>query len=114
MRSELRRVIRAFALRTASVLVELASGDEAIGKAASAMAGSTGAGIVALRSTGCIVIGPVCRGARFFIPVKRAPAELVSMSGKCIAAHPSETLGEKPAAKGSITSSEYAVLSDAT
>lgn len=50
------------------------------------MAGSTGAGIVALRSNGCIVIGPVGRGARFFIAVKRTFAELVSRSWKSAAA----------------------------
>jgi hypothetical protein len=86
LRSELRRVIRAFASRTASVLVDFAFGGDAIGVAGSAMAGSTGAGIVALRSNGCIVIGPVGRGGRFFIPFKRAFAELVSRSWQSVAA----------------------------
>jgi hypothetical protein len=72
-------VIRAFASRTASVLVDFDFGGEAMGGVASAMPGSTGAGIVALRSTGCIVIGAVCRGARFFILVKRGDAESVSI-----------------------------------
>jgi hypothetical protein len=54
-RSELRRVMRAFAARTASFLVDLAFETDALGRAAvleSGIAGSTGTGIVELRSTG--------------------------------------------------------------
>jgi len=51
-RNELRRRIRAFAARTASFLVNFIFGDAALGPPASGMAGSTGAGIVELRSTG--------------------------------------------------------------
>jgi hypothetical protein len=106
-------MIRAFASRTASVLVDFAFGREAGGETASAMPGSTGAGIVALRSTGCIVIGPVCRGARFFIPVKRSYAELVSIPVS-VAALSCERLVKTPAMNGSITSGEYAVSTGAT
>lgn len=106
-------MIRAFASRTASVLVDFAFGGEAIGETASAMAGSTGAGIVALRSTGCIVIGPVGRGARFFIPVKRTHAQLVSVSRKRVGLL-RRAAEKSPAVKGSITPGEYAVSADAT
>jgi hypothetical protein len=68
--SEFRRVIRALASRTASPLVGLAFGDTTFRRLASSdpgMAGSTGTGIVELRSAGCIFIGPTGRDLRFSI-----------------------------------------------
>jgi hypothetical protein len=106
-------VIRAFAARTASVRVDSAFGRNAAGSTVSSVpgkGGSNGAGIVALRSIGCIVIGPVGRRARFFIPVKRSSAELVSMSRR----RNSDGALKTPEMKGSITSVEYAVPADAT
>jgi hypothetical protein len=69
-RSELRRVRRAFAARTASFLVNLAFETDALGRDAvleSGIAGSTGAGIVELRSTGWTLIGPGYRRLPFCI-----------------------------------------------
>jgi hypothetical protein len=64
LRSELRRVTSAFAARSASVL------DFVFGSAAGRrpgsfeidIAGSTGAGIVELRSAGCMLMGLAYRG----------------------------------------------------
>jgi Na+/citrate or Na+/malate symporter len=63
LRNELRRVILAFAARTTSILVGFIFGGAALGQLASepGMAGSNGAGIVELRSTGWMLIGPAYR-----------------------------------------------------
>jgi hypothetical protein len=84
LRSELRRVIRALAARTASVLVDFAFNSDALRRSASFEPGTgesngNGTGIVALRSTGCMLIGPVCRGLRFCMRAKRADAEFVRL-----------------------------------
>jgi len=83
LRSELRRVIRAFAARTAFALVDFAFGGDAPRPSASfepGKGGSNGAGIVALRSTGCMLIGPAYRGLRFCMWAKRVDARFVRFS----------------------------------
>ena len=112
IRSELRRVIRAFALRTASVLLEFASVDEAIGKAA-------------------IGHGRQHRRRHRRAAIDRLHRHWTSMSG-CAFFHSGQTHTMRNwflchgsasqrspfmatlAIKGSITSGEYAVSSDAT
>jgi len=78
LRSELRRVIFAFAARTSSVLVGF-FGADALGRSTPfepGIAGSKGAGIVELRSTGCMLIGPACRGLRRCIIDNALPPDL--------------------------------------
>jgi hypothetical protein len=64
LRNELRRVIFAFAARTASVLdfVFGSATGRRTGSFESDVAGSTGGGIVELRSAGCMLMGPAYRG----------------------------------------------------
>jgi hypothetical protein len=73
-------VIFAFARRTASVLVNFAFGNgffEASDPPGLGIAGSSGTGIVAPRSMGCMIIGPVRRGLLSCIRDKRVAAEMV-------------------------------------
>jgi hypothetical protein len=79
LRNELRRVIRAFAARTASFLVSFFFGGAARERSvslASGNAGNTGAGIVALCATGCILIGPAHRGLLLCIGDNALPPNL--------------------------------------
>jgi len=78
-RKELRRIIRAFAARTASFLVSFAFGGNALGQSASFepdIAGSDGAGIVELWSTGCMLMGPAHRGLLVCINDNALPPNL--------------------------------------
>jgi hypothetical protein len=77
MRSELRRMILAFATRTASALVGRSFGRGVFGSSPSTMlgiAGSNGVGLVEPRSTGCMLIGPVQFGLSLCITDNAVPS----------------------------------------
>ena len=78
-------MIRAFAARTASFLVSFAFGGTALAQSTSfepgiavepGIAGSNGAGIVEPWSTGCMLMGPTCRGLLLCIRDNALPPNL--------------------------------------
>jgi len=109
LRSELRRVSRALAARTAFARVDFAFGGDAPGTSSfkSGKGGSNGAGIVALRSMGCMFMGPACRGLRICIQSKRVDAEFVRLMDRAGFKPLSRRLhGKGLATKGSIVFNE--------
>jgi hypothetical protein len=77
-------MIRAFATRTASFLVNFVFGDAPLGRSTSlkpGIAGSNGAGIVELRSPGWTLIGPGYHRLPFFISDNVSPPNLFDARG---------------------------------
>jgi len=97
-RKELRRMIRAFAARTASFLVSFAFGDTALAQSASfepGIAGSNGAGIVEPWLTGCMLMGPTCRGLLVCIRDNALPPNLFEVVDRTGLQQPSSAFARR-------------------